>query len=226
MCAKFGYDRSTPFSPRTGWSCQPNFSLAWLPLASLGLASLLYSCSPVGPKRLDRFPRSMAQNTWIGVRKCLLYDRTLSYEFQGAISPKNYPKSPPDAKIPAKFKISNFRCNFWASGPIFMKFETKLEFTNRKWIEARSWLNDEIQDGGDRHLENRQTAITFEPLNRFSPNLTGKKLRWRFIGQICPNRHCDEIQDGGGRHLENMLSAITFEPFNRFSPFLTGKKHR
>lgn len=149
------------------------FGFPWL-----GLASLLYSCSPVGPKRLDRFPRSMAQNTWIGVRKCLLYDRTLSYEFQGAISPKNYPKLPPDAKIPAKFKISNFRCNFWASGPIFMKFETKLEFTNRKWIEARSWLNDEIQDGGDRHLENRQSAITFEPFNRFSPYLTGVSAKF------------------------------------------------
>jgi hypothetical protein len=36
---------------------------------------------------------------------------------------------------------------------------------------------DEIQDGGDRHLEKRQTAITFEPFNRFSPNLTAKKLR-------------------------------------------------
>ena len=178
-CAKFGNDRSTPFFPRTWWICQPNFSLAWLPLAwlglaSLGLASLLYSCSPEGPKRLDRFPRSMAQNTWIGVRKCLLYDRTLSYEFQGAISPKNYPKTPPDAEIPAKFKISKYCYNFWTSGPIFIKFEIWVELTKRKSSMTLDLTWNEIQDGGRRHLEYWKSTITFEPLDRFSPYLTGK----------------------------------------------------
>ena len=32
----------------------------------------------------------------------------------------------------------------------------------------------EIEDGGDRYLENEQIAITFEPFNRLSPYLTGK----------------------------------------------------
>ena len=167
--AKFGNDHFTQFSPRHGWNCHYNFSLACL-------ASLLYSCAPVGPKRVDRFPRSMAQKTWFGVRKCLLYNRIISNEFQGALSPKNYPKSPPDAEIPAKFKISNYRCNFWASGPIFIKIEIELELTSRKCSKLNLQPYSEIQDGDDRHLENKQSAITFEPSNRFPPDLTGRSI--------------------------------------------------
>ena len=33
---------------------------------------------------------------------------------------------------------------------------------------------DKIQDGGSRHLEFRQSTVTFEPLDRFSPDLTAK----------------------------------------------------
>jgi hypothetical protein len=46
-------------------------------LIFLSLSSLLYSCAPVEPNRLNRFLRLMAQNTWFGVRKCLLYDETI-----------------------------------------------------------------------------------------------------------------------------------------------------
>ena len=73
MCAKFGYDRSTPFLPTDGWRCQPNSSIP----SFLSFPSLLYSCSPVQPKRLDRFLRLIPQNERFGARKCLLYDSTL-----------------------------------------------------------------------------------------------------------------------------------------------------
>jgi hypothetical protein len=100
-CAKFGNDHS-PQEMRENANTSSYFP------------SLLYSCSPIGPKRLDRFLRLMAQNAWSGVRKCHLYDRTISdeSEFQGSLSPKNYPNSPPDSEIPAKFDISNYHCNF------------------------------------------------------------------------------------------------------------------
>ena len=74
-CAKFD-NHSTSFSPRDVWKCQRKF------LFSFSFLSLLYSCSPAGPKRLNRLLRSMAQNTWFGVRKCLLYDRTTSNDFR------------------------------------------------------------------------------------------------------------------------------------------------
>ena len=46
----------------------------------------------------------------------------LSDEFQGYnIFRKKYIKSLPDAEIPTKFKISNYRCEFLPTGLIFMK---------------------------------------------------------------------------------------------------------
>ena len=87
------------FPPQIGENANPIF-------LSLPFPFLLYSCSSAQPKRLDRFLRSMAQNTWFGARKCLSYDRTITDQLQGVISPKNYPKTPPDAEIPAKISIS------------------------------------------------------------------------------------------------------------------------
>ncbi len=73
-------------------------------LIFLPFLSLLYSCTPVGPKRLIRFLRLMTQNTWFDVRKCLLYDRAISNEFQGSLCPKNYRNSPQDTEMPAIFQ--------------------------------------------------------------------------------------------------------------------------
>ena len=77
-----------------------------------------YSCHRLQPKRLNRFPWLMAQNAWIGARKCLL----MSDQFWEVVSPKSYPKKASDAEIPAKwinskitskrFKIdTNCHCN-------------------------------------------------------------------------------------------------------------------
>jgi hypothetical protein len=52
-CAKFGNDHSTPFSPRDVWKCQPKFLFSF--------PTLIYSCAPVGPKRLNRFLRLMVR---------------------------------------------------------------------------------------------------------------------------------------------------------------------
>jgi hypothetical protein len=40
--------------------------------------------------------------------------------------------------------------------------------------KTQIWLYDKIQDGGDRHLEKRRSALSFEPFNRLSSYLTGK----------------------------------------------------
>ena len=88
---------------------------------------------------------------WQGVIKCLLYDKTItiSDEFQVSIFsifPTNYPDLPPDAEIQVKLEISNYHCNLLPtkSCPIFMIFETALEFTN----SINMQMYDKIQDGG------------------------------------------------------------------------------
>ena len=58
-----------------------------------------------------------------------------------------------------------------------MKFETEIDFTNGNQIEPQIRLYDNIQDGGDRHLGNRKSVVTFEPFNQFAPYLTRKKHR-------------------------------------------------
>jgi hypothetical protein len=54
----------------------------------------------------------MAQNTCGDPRRCLLIVIIISDHVKGVISPKNSPKTPPDAEIPAKIYISKFHCNF------------------------------------------------------------------------------------------------------------------
>ena len=119
-------------------NANPNSSFPSLPFPSL-----LYSCSPVGPKRLDRFLRLIPQNDRFGARKCLLYDSTLQNEHLGVLTPNNCPKTPLYAEIPAKFNISNYRCNFRPTWPIFMEFEIELEFTN--WEQLKSHTRLSIQ---------------------------------------------------------------------------------
>ena len=150
MCAKFGYDRSTPFLPTDGWKCHSNSSIPFLPFPSL-----LYSCSPVQPKRLDRFLRLIPQNERFGARKCLLYDSTLYNEHLGVLTPKNYPKTPLYAEIPAKINILKNSCNFWTNQPIFIKFEIKVHFVEQNHRGYLLRLNNKMQDGGGRQLEFR-----------------------------------------------------------------------
>ena len=70
------------------WSINPSFlhgcvklPTHFFPFLCFPLLALLYSCSCVAPRRLGRFKRFMAQETWIGARKCLLYVCIISYHY-------------------------------------------------------------------------------------------------------------------------------------------------
>ena len=72
-----------------------------------------------------------------------------------------------------------------------------------------------MQDGGDRHQVNGQSAITFDPLNRLSPYLTGRK--WRVFRQMRPIQYSHKIQDDGNHNLENCYYfLIIFPIFTKF----------
>ena len=86
-----------------------------------------------------------------------MYDRTVSDEFQ-CLHPLKTNTITPDVEIQEKIDISNYRCTFLPTLPIFMKLETPLEFTNRVQIKTRVWLYDKLQDGGDRHLVTGQSS--------------------------------------------------------------------
>jgi hypothetical protein len=77
--AKNGCDHSTPLSPH-GCAKMP---IHFLPFLSFPFLFYFYSCSCVAPKRLDWFHRLMAQKTWMGARKCLLYVCTISDPYLG-----------------------------------------------------------------------------------------------------------------------------------------------
>ena len=47
------------------------------------------------------------------------------------LTPKNYPKTPLDAEIPAKINILKNSCNFWTNQPIFIKFEIEVHFVEK-----------------------------------------------------------------------------------------------
>ena len=59
-----------------------------------------------------------------------------------------------------------------------MKFETRVPFVKLNYGLYIKLLKDEIQDGGGRHIENRKSAITFEPMDGFSRNLKREYFSW------------------------------------------------
>ena len=69
----------------------------------LSFPFLCYFCHRLQPKRLNRFSWLMAQNAWIGARKCLLYVWTMSDHF--LVSPKNYRNKATDTEFPAKWIV-------------------------------------------------------------------------------------------------------------------------
>ena len=141
---------SPHFPPRNGENAIPNNSRPLLPSPFL-----LYSCSRLAPKRLNWFGQVKHQNAWFGVRKCLFMIKKFEINNLGVISPKNYPKIPPDAEIPAKFKILKYSCNFWTNWRIFIKFEMQVIITEHNYLVYLPCLHNKIQDGGGRHLEFR-----------------------------------------------------------------------
>jgi len=124
----------------------------------------------------------MAQNTCGDPRRCLLIVTILSDHVQGVISPKNSPKTPPDAEIPAKIYISEFHCNFWTAEPILIKKNLRVASMKYKTAIPSDFSFFEIQDGVGRHLEYQYFAITFEPFDRFLSN-----LKRRLLEVICNN---------------------------------------
>ena len=80
----------------------------------------------------------MPQNERFGARKCLLYDSTLQNEHLGVLTPKNYPKTPLHAEIPAKINILKNSCNFWTNQPIVIKFEIMVDFAEQNH-QGTSW---------------------------------------------------------------------------------------
>ena len=77
MCAKIDCDRSTSFLITDGLRCQPKSSIPSHSFPYFPFSSVLYSCSPVPPKRLDQFLRLLPQNERFDARNCLLYETTL-----------------------------------------------------------------------------------------------------------------------------------------------------
>ena len=90
------------------------------------------------------------------------------------LTPKNYPKTPLYAEIPAQIKILKNNCNFWTNEPIFIKFEIKVHSVKQNHRGYFLRLNNIIQDGGGRHLEFVRSAVTVELFDRFLPNLNAK----------------------------------------------------
>ena len=82
-------------------TCVRFYSIFPLPFPSRPFPFLFYTCHRLQPKRLNRFSWLMAQNAWIGARKCLSYVWTMSDQFLGVVSSKNYPEIALDAEIPA-----------------------------------------------------------------------------------------------------------------------------
>ena len=152
MCAKFGYDRSTPFLPTDGWKCHSNSSIPFLsfPFLPYFILAHLYSLNAW----IDFYVWYLKMSgSAQGSAFCMI--RPFKTNIWGVLTPKNYPKTPLYAEIPAKINILKNSCNFWTNQPIFIKFEIKVHFVEQNHRGYLLRLHNKIQDGGGRHLEFR-----------------------------------------------------------------------
>ena len=119
-------------------NANPNSYFPSLPFPTL----FLRTCRAQTPEPMFTFDGS---NTWFGMRKCLLYNRKSSNEFRGHYPLKtNYQNSSQDVEIPAKFEISNFRCNL-----IFTHWTDFHEIGN--YVRVHKWELDKDSDMAIRH---------------------------------------------------------------------------